>query len=172
MTICIDHRTVMMKNNLILRKITLALSLELYEVKSILADACIDLDNRELTGLLHEEDDVSFAPLPDSVLILFLNGLIDKYRGKREGAVSEPASKPEKISNNLILKKLRIALNFQEQDLREALKLVTIELTKSDLSALFRKAGQAQYKSCDDELLMDFIAGFGKLLQQRKSEAE
>jgi len=160
-----------MKNNLILRKIAQALILDNHRVGSVFKSVGIDLSDNEIADLLSGETASHSEQLPDSALVLFLNGLIDSFRGKRDGINPEPVAKATKISNNDVLKKLRIALNFQEQDLREALELVTIELTKSDLSALFRKPGHAQYKSCDDELLMDFFEGFGRLLQQRKGEA-
>lgn len=157
-----------MKNNAILRKITQALQFDIPRIQGIFAAVDIDLSDKEINNLLKTEYEPQFEALPDYVLVLFLNSLIDTYRGKKEGVEPEPVAKTIKISSNDVLKKLRIAFNLQEQDVRDALKLVTIELTKSDLAALFRKAGHAQYKACDDELLLDFIEGLGLLLRQRQ----
>ncbi len=54
--------------------------------------------------------------------------------------------------------------------MRAALKLATIELTKTELSALFRKPGHVHYKACADDLLLDFIEGLGLLLAARNAE--
>jgi len=58
---------------------------------------------------------------------------------------------------------------LHEQDVRDVLSLATIELTKSDLSALFRKPGNSHFKACDDELLFDFIEALGQWLQQKQN---
>ena len=157
-----------MKNNAILSKITQALQFDVPHIKSIFAAVEIELSDKEINNLLKTEYEPQFEALPDYVLVLFLNSLIDTYRGKKEGVEPEPVANTIKISSNDVLKKLRIAFSLQEQDVRDALKLVTIELTKSDLAALFRKAGHAQYKACEDELLLDFIEGLGLLLRQRQ----
>jgi len=159
-----------MNTNAILRKITQSLALDISALQAIFASVDIDLTEKELGNLLKTDYEPRFEVLPESVLALFLNGYIDYCRGKKETQASEVASdtgaKPAKLSNNDVLKKLRIAHNLQEHQVREALKLVTIELTKSDLSALFRKPGHPQYKVCDDELALDFIEGVGLLKQQ------
>ncbi len=158
-----------MRANDIFRKLTQSLQFDTLKIKTLFAPASIDLSEKEITNLLKTDYQPGFETMPDYILLIFLNNLIDECRGKKLDAVVEPVNKNGKISNNDVLKKLRIAFNLHEQDLREALKLVTIELTKSDLSALFRKAGHEHYKACDDELVLDFIEGIGKLLQTRKA---
>ncbi len=155
-----------MNTNAILRKITQSLALDIPALQAIFASVDIDLTEKELGNLLKTDYEPRFEVLPEYVLALFLNGYIDRCRGKKAGQEPEVITKTAKISNNDVLKKLRIAHNLQEQQVREALKLVTIELTKSDLSALFRKPGHPQFKACDDELVLDFIEGVGLLKQQ------
>lgn len=155
-----------MNTNAILRKITQSLALDIPALQAIFASVDIDLTEKELSNLLKTDYEPRFEVLPEYVLALFLNGYIDRCRGKKAGREPEVIAKTAKISNNDVLKKLRIAHNLQEQQVREALNLVTIELTKSDLSALFRKPGHPQFKACDDELVLDFIEGVGLLHQQ------
>lgn len=159
-----------MRTNDIFRQLTQALPLDTATIQALFAPADIDLSDKEVANLLKTDYQPGFEPMPDYVLIIFLNNLIDHYRGKKTDAVAEPINKHSKISNNDVLKKLRIAFNLHEQDLRDALKLVTIELTKSDLAALFRKAGHEHYKTCDDELVLDFIEGIGKFVQTRQAQ--
>lgn len=158
-----------MRTNDIFRKITQSLPLDAAQIQALFAPSDIDLSEKDIANLLKTDYQPGFEPMPDYILIHFLNNLIDQQRGKKPDVETEVIEKHAKISNNDVLKKLRIALVLHEQDLRAALKLVTIELTKSDLAALFRKAGHEHYKACDDELILDFIEGIGLLQQQKKS---
>lgn len=63
------------------------------------------------------------------------------------------------LSNNDILKKLRVALQLRDEDVIAILKLVDFELTKSELSALYRKPDHPNYKPCGDQLLRNFLNG-------------
>jgi uncharacterized protein YehS (DUF1456 family) len=63
------------------------------------------------------------------------------------------------MSNNDILKKLRVALHFRDEDIIEILKLVDFSITKSELSAVFRKDDHPNYKPCGDQLLRNFLNG-------------
>ncbi len=152
--------------NHILRRLVKSLTWSVADLQSIFALSDIELTEAEIAKLLKTDYEPGFETMPDYVLIKFLDALIESKRGKREGSPQAEVSKRAKISNNEVLKKLRIAFNLQEQQLREVFKCVTIELTKSDLSALFRKPEQAAFKACDDELLLDFIDGLGLWLQQ------
>lgn len=63
------------------------------------------------------------------------------------------------IGNNDILWKLRIALKLKDTDIIEILKLADFEITKTELSALFRKKGHENYKQCGDQILRRFLDG-------------
>jgi len=63
------------------------------------------------------------------------------------------------LTNNDILKKLRVALNLKDDDIIQILKLVEFEIGKSELGALFRKEDHPNYKPCGDQLLRNFLNG-------------
>ena len=63
------------------------------------------------------------------------------------------------MTNNDIFKKLRVALSFRDTDIIEVLKLVDFQMTKSELSAIFRKEDHPNYKECGDQLLRNFLNG-------------
>ena len=63
------------------------------------------------------------------------------------------------LTNNDILKKLRVALELRDENVIEILKLVDFNITKSELSALYRKPDHENYKECGDQLLRNFLNG-------------
>ncbi|AKQ44961.1 hypothetical protein TH63_03865 [Rufibacter radiotolerans] len=63
------------------------------------------------------------------------------------------------MTNNDIMKKLRVALQFRDDDIIDILKLVDFNITKSELGAIFRKEDHPNYKPCGDQLLRNFLNG-------------
>ncbi|MBG5125015.1 DUF1456 family protein, partial [Pseudomonas aeruginosa] len=63
------------------------------------------------------------------------------------------------LSNNMILKKLRVAFELKEEDLHAILDSVDFPVSKPELSALFRKPGHSNYRTCGDQLLGNFLKG-------------
>ncbi len=63
------------------------------------------------------------------------------------------------LTNNDILKKLRVALELKDDDIVHILKLAEFDVTKSELTALFRKPDHPNYKECGDQLLRNFLNG-------------
>lgn len=63
------------------------------------------------------------------------------------------------MSNNDILKKLRVALHLRNDDIIEILKLVDFEISKSELGAIFRNEDHPNFKPCGDQLLRNFLNG-------------
>ena len=74
------------------------------------------------------------------------------------------------MSNNEILKKLRIALNLKDTDIIEILKLADFDISKSELSALFRSEDQRNYRECGDQILRRFLSGL--IIKNRGKKAE
>lgn len=63
------------------------------------------------------------------------------------------------MSNNDILKKLRVALHLRDEEIIKILKLVDFNITKTELSAVFRADDHPNYKPCGDQLLRNFLNG-------------
>jgi len=61
--------------------------------------------------------------------------------------------------NNVILKKLRVALKLKDTDIIDILKSADFEITKAELSALFRKDDHRNYMECQDQILRKFLNG-------------
>ena len=93
----------------------------------------------------------------------FLEGLILHERGPRADGKAI-AIDDEVLSNNQILKKLRIAFNFQELEMQLIFEEGGVELSGSELGALFRKENNKHFRPCSDQLLTAFLAGLAPSL--------
>jgi uncharacterized protein YehS (DUF1456 family) len=63
------------------------------------------------------------------------------------------------MTNNDILKKLRVALQLKDDDIVKILALVDFKVTTTELGAIFRKEDHPNYKECGDQLLRNFLNG-------------
>lgn len=106
---------------------------------------------------LKKEDEDGFADCPDAVLVRFLDGLILHLRGPSPNAAARPLAK--RISNNMVLKKLRVAFELQDADMHQVLEDAGFPVSKPELSALFRKPEHRNYRPCGDQLLRNFLKG-------------
>jgi uncharacterized protein YehS (DUF1456 family) len=72
------------------------------------------------------------------------------------------------MTNNDILKKLRVALHLRDDEIVKILKLADFDITKSELSAFFRNEDHPNYKNCGDQVLRNFLNGLIIHLRGRK----
>jgi uncharacterized protein YehS (DUF1456 family) len=63
------------------------------------------------------------------------------------------------LTNNDILKKLRVALQLRDDDIVKILKLKDFEISKTELSSFFRAEDHPNYRKCGDQLLRNFLDG-------------
>ena len=63
------------------------------------------------------------------------------------------------LTNNDILKKLRVALKMRDDDIVKVLSLVDFKISKSELGAFFRSEDHPKYIDCQDQILRNFLNG-------------
>ena len=88
-----------------------------------------------------------------------LEGLILAERGPRSDG-KPPDINNKAMTNNDVLKKLRIALNLQEEDMLLVFEEGGTTLSQAELGALFRNQGNKHFRACSDDLLQQFLGGF------------
>ena len=148
-----------MARNNILRGIRNALNLDDATMIHIFSLAGREVRQTTITALLASEEEDGHIPCSDPVFGFFLDGLIIHKRGAQENAPARETMPRVELTNNTILKKMRIALDLKEDDMVAIMKLAGIDLSKHELTALFRKQGHKHYKECSDRLLMGFLEG-------------
>ena len=114
-------------------------------------------DEEEARALLGKEDDEGSIICSDALMETFLDSLIIDRRGPPR-AGSRPRDLT-KMTNNAVIKKLRIALSLQEGDMLAILKAGGQSMTKGELTALFRKPLHKHYRDCGDQVLGAFLRG-------------
>lgn len=148
-----------MTNNDVLRSIRHVLDLSDAAIVDIFKLAEHTIDQTSVSNLLKEEDESGYKNCTDSVMTLFLDGLITKRRGKSEQNPVQVKAIFPPLTNNIIFKKLRIAFDLKEDDLIELMSLADYDVNKNELSAIFRKPGHKHYRECNDEFIMAFLIG-------------
>jgi len=154
-----------MENNDIIRRIRYSFDFNDTKMIEIFALGNSKVTRTEISGWLKKDIDPGYVTLSDFQLAVFLNGLIIEKRGKREGSKPIPENQ---LNNNIIFRKLRIALNLKDDDILNLLNLVDIKISKHELSAFFRKPGQSQYRDCKDQILRNFLRGMQMRYRENK----
>ena len=145
-----------MTNNYILRRIRYTFDFNDKTMIAIWALADTVVTREQMSIWLKKDDDPDFQNCSDRNMAIFLNGLINKLRGKKEGPQKAPESR---INNNIILRKLKIALNLIDDDVLAIMALAEMEMGKSELTAFFRKEGHKHYRRLQDQMLRRFLQG-------------
>ena len=148
-----------MINNDVLRSVRYMLDLSDRKVAEItrMADAAFPMEAQHAQAMLRKEGEPGYLECPDSVLAHFLDGLIVYLRGRREGDPKRAIEK--RITNNLVLKKLRVAFELKDEDMHGIFEEVDFPVTKPEMSALFRQPGHKNYRACGDQMLRNFLKG-------------
>jgi len=122
----------------------------------IFAKAEYKVARADICDWLKKDDDSSFQKIPDIEMAIFLNGFINEKRGKKDG----PQPQPEQhLDNNIIFRKLKIALNLQAEDVVHLLELAEFKVSKHELSAFFRRPTHRHFRMCKDQILRNFLKG-------------
>lgn len=147
----------MISTNEILYRIKKALNLSIEEMLEAYKLENYSMEASHLESLLKRRLDDGFVIATYEELGVFLDGFVTLKRGPSPKKPDDDDA--VELTNNLILKKLRIALELKEPETEIIFGLADVELSKQQLASLFRKEGHKNFKECSDELLMAFLDG-------------
>ncbi|WP_087973265.1 DUF1456 family protein [Oceanobacillus rekensis] len=168
-----------MNNNDILIRLRYALDIKDADMVKIFELGGIEVTKEEVQKILtktKDSDEDGFAsndemnkdniPCDNFMLESFLNGLIVYKRGKQEPNPGQAERPPMMMKNNdsvnnVLLKKLKIALTLTSEDMIDILEDAEVIITKGELSALLRKEGHRNYRECGDRYARNFLKGLG-----------
>lgn len=154
-----------MINNDVLRSLRYMLNFNDQQVVEViqLIKADYRIDAAKVQALTKKQGDPGFVDCSTDVLAHFLDGLVVFRRGRDD---SRPQRAVEKqLSNNTILKKLRIAFDLKDQDMHEIFDAADHPVTKPELGALFRDAHNKHFRPCGDPMMRHFLRGLSMRLR-------
>lgn len=154
-----------MENNDILRRLRYTFDYNDAKMIEIFALADYQVNRSQVSNWLKKDEDPMFEAMTDKQLAIFLNGFIIEKRGKKEGPKPIPE---EELTNNIVLRKLKIALNYIDEDIIETVIWTGMRISKHELSALFRKPTHKNYKECQNQMLRNFLQGLQKKYRDNK----
>lgn len=152
-----DNLRMPIDTNEILYRLHKVLQLSIDEMLKAYTLAEYTMERSHLEAMLKRRQDKGFEPCSYEELGVFLDGLIILKRGTSPQKANDGDAVA--LTNNLILKKLRVALELKEPETELIFNLADVMLSKQELKSLFRKEDHKNFKACSNALLMAFIEG-------------
>ena len=119
-----------MIHNDVLRRLRYALAINDTAAISIFKLVNYDMEIDYLHAVMKREGEEGYLPCRDKIIALFLDGLIIKNRGRQEGQMPQELGPKERLSNNEVLRKIRIAMSYKDDDMIAVLKLADFRISK------------------------------------------
>jgi uncharacterized protein YehS (DUF1456 family) len=116
-----------------------------------------EVSDAEMSALLKDEDDAGYAACGHELMARFLNGLVIYKRGKDESR--PPAPVMVQVTNNEILKRLRVAFELKEDDIIALIEKSGLRVSKGEIGAFFRRPDHRNYRECGDQFLRNLMKG-------------
>lgn len=158
-----------MTNNYVLRRLRYIFDYNDNKMISIFALADLTVTREEVSAWLKKDEDPAYVRCSDNQMAHFLNGFIIEKRGKKDGPQA-PAE--HRINNNIMFRKLKIALNLIDDEIIKFIEDAGFLMSKHELSALFRKSDHRSYRECQDQILRNFIKGIQLNLHVASDESK
>jgi uncharacterized protein YehS (DUF1456 family) len=164
-------------NNDILIRLRYALDIKNKDMVEIFKLGGVEVSREDVMEMLTKPKDAYYDEADDDIeenednikcnnkmLESFLNGLITFKRGKQDPKPGQPSSPAPSAANresvnNILLKKLKIALTLTSEEMIHILEEAGVMITKGELSAILRKEGHRNYKECGDRYARNFLKG-------------
>ncbi|MGB0838467.1 MAG: DUF1456 family protein [Flavobacteriaceae bacterium] len=157
-----------MTNNDIIRRVRYLFNFKDQQVVDLFGLAEHTVTKAQVNAWLKKEEDPEMVEISDRDLAIFLNGLIIDKRGRRDGPLPEPE---DPLTNNMIFKKLQIAMNLSSDDVIAKFKAIDKTLSKHELSAFFRKPNHKSYRYCMDQYLRNFLHALQTAPKKKESKS-
>ena len=148
-----------MTHNDVLRSVRYLLNVSDATLADIIRLGHGEVSRGELVAFLKKEDEDGYQACGDVVMAHFLNGLVTYKRGKDDSRPRQPVEVP--VTNNTVLKKIRVAFELKDGDIIALLQRTGLGVSKTELSAFFRRPDHRNYRECGDQLLRYLLKGLG-----------
>jgi len=145
-----------LKLSYIFQSLKEALNLNRKQIIHIYSLQNYQMDEDRLNAILKNPSKKGAKEPTYEELGIFLDGLFE-YKRKEKPRINE--DEEVILDNNLILKKIRAALNLKEYEIELIFDLADFKISKSQIRDLFRSSNHPKLKYCDDKILKAFLEG-------------
>lgn len=146
-----------MINNDVIRSIRHMLMVSDKRIMEMIQHTGYPIELPETVAYLKKEDEPGYLECGHRLMAHFLDGLIIEKRGRDENKPLPPIELP--VTNNIILKKIRVAFELKDDDIVQILESVGFPISKTEISAFFRRPDHKNYRNCGDQFLRNFLKG-------------
>ena len=146
-----------MTHNDVLRSVRYLLNVSDTKLGDIVRLGGGEVSPADLVAFLKKEDEEGYRECGHELMARFLNGLVIYKRGKDESRPPQPVEVP--VSNNVVLKKLRVAFELKDDDLVTLIEKGGLRVAKGELGAFFRRPDHRNYRDCGDQFLRNLLKG-------------
>jgi uncharacterized protein YehS (DUF1456 family) len=143
-----------MENRELLRRVCAALDIDQDGLGELISLAGLDAEIPGPDALLGATEEDPEMDLDDAHFVSLLDALIQQRRG-----ATDTAPPPAPLNNNLVLKKLRIALGMRDPEMMATFARAGVHLGRNQLGAMFRAPGNKHFQACSDGRLLCFLTG-------------
>ena len=157
-----------MTHNDVLRSLRYLLDVSDAKVGEIVRLGGGQVSPAEMTAMLKREDEAGYRECGHELMARFLNGLVIYKRGKDQSR--PPAAVVVPVTNNEILKRLRVAFELTEVDIIALIEKSGLRLSKGELGAFFRRSDHRNYRDYGDQFLRNLIKGLSANAQRRETQ--
>jgi uncharacterized protein YehS (DUF1456 family) len=156
-----------MTNNDFLRSFRYALELDPGTLAAFFAEGGATVPLHRVAAMLKDDGEAGYESLGDELLSRLLDGVISAYRGPRDAGQAQGKGGPQRMSNNRILRALRIAFELRDTDIQAFMEAAGRAVSKAELGALFRREDHRNYQPCGDQFMRAFLRGLGLARRKR-----
>ncbi len=146
-----------MTNNDVLRSVRYLLNVGDGTLVDIIRLGDGEASKADIVAFLKKDDEEGYRECTHRVMAHFLNGLVSYRRGKDESRPPQPVEVP--VTNNVVLKKLRVAFELKDSDIIALVEKTGLKVSKTELSAFFRRSDHRNYRECGDQFLRNILKG-------------
>jgi uncharacterized protein YehS (DUF1456 family) len=116
-----------------------------------------EVSRTDIVAFLKKEEEEGYRECGDDVMAHFLNGLVIHKRGKDASRPPQPIEVP--VTNNVVLKKLRVAFELKDSDIIALIEKGGLKVSKGELGAFCRRPDHRNYRECGDQFLRNLLKG-------------
>jgi uncharacterized protein YehS (DUF1456 family) len=146
-----------MTHNDVLRSLRYLMNIPDAKLAAIMGLAKLTISTPEIRSFLKQEDEDGYKECSHEVMAHFLNGLVLYKRGVDPSRPPQPVEVP--VTNNVILKKLRVAFQLKDDEVIALLDKTGVHVSKAELGAFCRRPDHRNYRPCLDQILRNLLRG-------------